>query len=167
KVRLIDKDTNTISRDVEAFIYGDVDTPRDELVNGTTALINDCRVHDRATFTVPNDLPPGIYQVQLVVPNSVNNAGFGAEIVSNVEYINVLPPPTARYQIVIERIIARKETAPASWGSDEVGLHTIACAMNLSGEPVTITRTPFKDVLDGVEFDSGTSRNVERVVFAS
>lgn len=167
KVRLIDKDTNTISRDVEAFIFGDIDTPRDEIVNGETLLINDCRVHDKATFTVPNDLPPGIYQVQVVVPNSVNNPGFGAEIVSNVEFINVLPPPTARYQIVVERIIARKETAPASWGSDEVGLCTIACAMNLSDEPLAMTKTPFKDVLDGVEFDSGTARNVERVVFAS
>ncbi|MBT2134507.1 hypothetical protein KK137_09195 [Croceibacterium sp. LX-88] len=167
KVRLIDKDTNTISRDVEAFIFGDADTPRDEIVNGETVLINDCRVHDKATFTVPNDLPPGIYQVQVVVPNSVNKPGFGAEIASNVEYINVLPPPTARYQIVVERIIARKETAPASWGSDEVGLRTIACAMNLSDEPLAMTKTPFKDVLDGVEFDSGTSRNVERIVFAS
>lgn len=166
-VRLIDKETNTISRDVEAFIYGDIDTPRDEELNGATVLINDCRVRDKALFTVPSDIPPGIYQVQVIVPNSVNKPGFGAEIPSNVEYINVLPPPTARYQIVVERIIARKETAPASWGSDEVGLHTIACAMNLSNEPLAITETPFKDVLDGVEFDSGTARNVERIVFAS
>ena len=167
KVRLVDKDTNTISRDVEAFIFGDIDTPRDEEVNGATVLINDCRVRDKATFTVPSDIPPGIYQVQVLVPNSVNNPGFGPEIVSNIEYINVLPPPTARYQIVVERIIARKETAPASWGSDEVGLRTIACAMNLSDEPLAITQTPFKDALDGVEFDSGTARNVERIVFAS
>jgi hypothetical protein len=167
KVRLIDKDTNTISRDVEAFIYGDADTPRDEVVNGASALINDCRVHDKATFTVPSDIPPGIYQVQVVVPNSVNNPGFGAEIASNVEYINVLPPPTARYQIVVERIIARRETAPASWGSDEVGLRTIACGMSLSGNALDMKETSFKDRLDGVEFDSGTARNVERVVFAS
>ncbi len=48
-----------------------------------------------------------------------------------------------------------------------MGLRTIACAMNLSDEPLAMTETPFKDKLDGVEFDSGTARNVERVVFAS
>ena len=166
-VRLVDRETSTIRRDVEAFIFGDIDTPRDEQANGSTVLINDCRVHDKATFTVPSDIPPGIYQVQVIVPNSVNNPAFGANIESNGEYINVLPPPTARYQIAVERIIARVETAPASWGSDEVGLQVVAVAMNLANQPLAVTTTKFKDVLGGVEFDSGTTRNIERIVFAS
>jgi hypothetical protein len=138
------------------------------VVNGETRLINDCRVHDRLTFRVPDDLAPAIYEIQVVLPNITGIAVFGPELVSHGEYINVLPPPTARFQIVTEQIIARKETSPARLGSDEVGLHTLAFPLFADGtfgtdEPQRIEQK-FKDIQDD-DFDSGTRRDITRIVF--
>jgi hypothetical protein len=66
KVRFTDKQSGAAVRDVDAHVWGDVDTPVTD-VDGQ--LINDCRVHDRLTFQVPDDLAPAIYQIQVVVPN--------------------------------------------------------------------------------------------------
>lgn len=168
KVRFTDKQTGTAVRDVDAFVVGDVDTPVTEVINGQTVLINDCRVHDRLTFQVPNDLAPAIYQIQVVVPNITGISVFGPELVSNAEFINVIPPPTARFQIVTERIIARKETSPDWLGSDEVGLHTLAFPLFLDGtfgtDESQRTEQKFKDIQD-VDFDSGTARDITRIVF--
>ena len=168
KVRFTDKQTGNPVRDVDAFVRGDVDTPVTEVVNGQTALINDCRVHDQLTFQVPNDLAPGVYQIQVVVPNITGISKLDPELVSNAEFINILPPPTARFQIVTERIIAREETSPAWFGSDEVGLHTIAFPLFADGtfgtDDAHRTEQKFTDIQD-VDFDSGTSRDITRVVF--
>lgn len=164
KVRLIDKQTSNPIRDLDAFVRGDVDTPVTEVVNGQTTLINDCRVHDQLTFQVPNDLSPGIYGIQVVVPNITGISVLGPELVSNTEYINIFPPPTSRFQIVTERIIAREETSPAWLGSDEVGLHTLAVPLFLDGTFGAVTEQKFTDIQD-VDFDSGTSRDITRIVF--
>jgi hypothetical protein len=173
KVRFTDKQTGTAVRDVDAHVWGDVDTPVTEVISGQTVLINDCRVHDRLTFSVPNDLAPAIYQIQVVVPNITGISIFGPEIVSNAEFINVIPPPTARFQIVAETIRARKETSPELLGSDEVGLHTLAAAMDLNFQPVifdfltppsSVQEEKFKD-LQNVDFDSGTKRDLNQKVF--
>ena len=80
KVRFSDKQTGTAVRDVDAHVWGDTDTPVTEVINGQTVLINDCRVHDRLTFNVPNDLAPGVYQIQVVVPNITGISVFGERI---------------------------------------------------------------------------------------
>ena len=163
KVRFTDKQSGTAVRDVDAHVWGDVDTPVTEVVSG--ALINDCRVHDRLTFRVPDDLAPAVYQIQVVVPNITGISVFGAELVSNVEFINLIPPATARFQIVTETINARKETSPEWLGSDEVGLHTLAFPMDLNFQPVgDLQEQKFKDIQD-VDFDSGTHRDITRKVF--
>jgi hypothetical protein len=174
KVRFIDKPTGNPVRDVDAHVWGDVDTPLTD-VNGE--LINDCRVHDRLSFTVPDDLAPGSYQFQVVVPNITGIPALGAELTSNAEFLNVLPAPTTRFEIVTESILARKETSPAWWGSDEVGLHTMSAAFDTSLQLVdlpdfadpskraTTQDQRFKDI-QNVDFDSGTRRDITRKVFA-
>jgi hypothetical protein len=165
KVRFTDKQTGIAVRDVDAHVWGDVDTPVTEVINGNTVLINDCRVQDRLTFQVPNDLAPAVYEIQVVVPNITGISVFGPELVSNFEFINVIPSPTARFQIVTESITARQETSPAWLGSDEVGLHTLAFPFDLNFQPIEpLQEQKFKDIQD-VDFDSGTRRDITRKVF--
>lgn len=168
KVRFSDRHSGTPLRDVDAHVRGDVDTPVTEVVDGATVLLNDCRVHDRLTFRVPDDLAPGVYQIQVVVPNVTGIAALGAEIASHSEFINVVPPSTARFRIVSETIRARRETSPQSLGSDEVGLRTLAFPLFADGsfgsdEPHRIEQK-FEDIQD-VDFDSGTRRDITRNIF--
>ena len=167
KVRFTDKQTGIAVLDVDAHVWGDVDTPVTDPVNGQ--LVNDCRVHDRLTFHVPDDLPSKIYGIQVVVPNITGISALGPELGSNIEFINVIPPATARFQIVMETIKAINETSPEWFGSDEVGLRTLAAAFDLDfqlldlpdlTDPDKRTRAQeqkFKDIQD-VDFDSGTVR---------
>jgi hypothetical protein len=164
KVRLTDRETGQTIRDLEAHVWGDVDTPVTEVVNGTTKLINDCRVQDRLTFRVPEDLRPGMYQIQVFAPNVTRIAAFGDFLNSDGEFIQVVPPPTARFQMVTEKITARRETSPAAFGSDEVGLQAIAFALFADGTFSDPQEEKFKDIRD-VDFDSGTSRDITRLVF--
>jgi hypothetical protein len=126
------------------------------------------RVHDRLTFQVPADLSPATYQIQVVVPNNTGIIAFGTELVSNAEFINVMPPVTARFQVVTENIRARRETSPQSLGSDKVGLHTLAFPLFLDGtfgaDEQQRTEQKFTDIRD-VDFDSGTQRDITRNVF--
>jgi hypothetical protein len=177
KVRFGDTQTGLPIRDVDAYVRGDVDTAVTEVVNGETRLVNDCRVRDQLTFQIPDDLAPGIYQIQVVVPNITGISVFGPELVSNVEYISVISPATARFEITAETIIARQETSPEWWGSDEVGLHTLAAAFDANfqlielpdlldpGKRAVAQEEKFKDIYN-VDFDSGTRRDVTRKVFA-
>jgi len=75
----------------------------------------------------------------------------------------VIPPVTARFQIVTEIIRARRETSPQSLGSDEVGLHTLAFPLFLDGtfgtDEQQRTEQKFKDI-QNVDFDSGTQRDI-------
>ncbi|HEU4957631.1 MAG TPA: hypothetical protein VFT40_08395 [Sphingomicrobium sp.] len=166
KVRLTPKDLSAPPRDIDAFVWGDVDTPLNEQVGSETWLIRDCRVHDRLTFEIPNDLAANTYAMEVVVPNSTGNPAFGTELVSDTEYLNVLPSPTARYQIMIEKVDCREETWPEWPGSDEVGLRAISTAMDMSGNLWPATVTKFTE-LDGVDFDSGTHRTPKRPIFQS
>jgi hypothetical protein len=165
KVRFSDKQTGNAVRDVDAHVFGDLDTPVTEEVNGQTVLINDCRVHDQLTFQVPVDLAPNNYQIQVIVPNITGNSVFGPELVSNAEFITVIVPATARFQIVTETINCREETSPAWIGSDEVGLHTLAFPLDLNLQPIVpVQEEKFTDIQD-VDFDSGTHRDITRIVF--
>jgi hypothetical protein len=164
KVRITDRETGQTVRDIAAHVWGDVETPVTEEVNGKTVLINDCRVQDKLTFVVPQDLTPGTYQIQVFVPNVTGMPVFGEFLNSDGEFIQVVPPPTARFQVVTEKIIARKETSPAMFGSDEVGLQAIAFALFADGTFGEPQEEKFKDIRDD-DFDSGTSRDITRLVF--
>jgi hypothetical protein len=160
KVRLT-KVVGGASREVEAHVFGDLETPRSEVVNGQTRIIQDCRVKDRLTFVVPDDLSPGIYDLNLVLENSTGIGVFGPTILSNTERVNVLPPPTARFQVVAEQMHARQETSPASFGSDEVALTFLAAALLPDGTTGPVQELPkrFGDV------DSGDRETIDGVVF--
>ncbi|HEU4628578.1 MAG TPA: hypothetical protein VFS08_02505 [Gemmatimonadaceae bacterium] len=160
KVRLTARN-GTATADVDAHVFGDVTTPLNEVVDGTTRIIQDCRVKDRLTFVVPADLPPGVYELQLLLPNTTGIAVFGPTIFSNTEYVNILPPSTARFQIVAERLRARQETSPQSFGSDEVAFTVLAAELlpDFTTGPVQRLDRRFDDV------DSGDNRTVDAVVF--
>ena len=122
KVRLTARAPATTTIDLDAHVFGDVDTPVNETIAGEVRLINDCRVHDRIGVTIPADLPPALYDMQVIVPNITGIPEFGSEIQSNFAPIEITPSPTARFQISADTLLCRDETSPAFFGSDEVGL---------------------------------------------
>jgi hypothetical protein len=165
-VRLTATPPGTMTVDVDAFVVGDSDTPLTELVDGESLIIRDCRVHDRITFAVPADLAPGTYSVQVVVPNVSGFPGLGDPIVSNSQFIQVVPPVTARFRISSETLTARQETSPASFGSDEVRVVVTATPYTIplteflrAGEPQLYSSGEFGDM------DSGVTRPMEVVLF--
>src|SRR5439155_12649755 len=165
KVRLAAQAPGTIMREVDAHVVGDIETPLTEVVNGTTVTIRDCRVHDRMSFVVPDDLPDGIYSVQIAMPNVSGFPDFGDTILSNVEFIQVIPPSTARFKISSETLHAREETSPASFGSDEVRVRVIAIPFTVTA--TGLTRGP-EQQFDSPEFgdvDSGETRDMTAVLF--
>jgi hypothetical protein len=160
KVRLKAK-VGTAAAEVDAHVFGDIATPLNEVVDGTTRLIRDCRVKDQLSFVVPDDLPPGVYELQLAMANATGLPILGTTILSNIEFINVVPPATARFQIVAERMRARQETSPASFGSDEVALTFLAAELLADGSTGSLQKLAkrFGDV------DSGDNRTIEQAIF--
>lgn len=166
KVKLSDVATFTIVREVDSSVCGDEETPLTEVINGMNVMITDCRVHDRLTFRIPQDLPPGLYEFQVLVPNTGNVPGWGNVIFSDGNRVVVTPSSTARYQIASETLRCHEETSPASFGSDEVGLKILAVPLfsDLTagevqepngGEPIR-----FGDV------DSGEQRGMDHLLFS-
>ncbi|MES2898887.1 MAG: hypothetical protein V4723_04115 [Pseudomonadota bacterium] len=156
----------TVLREVAAQVCGDDETPLTERIQEQERLILDCRVHDRLTFQIPADLPPGIYSFQVAVPNVSTFPGHGAVLLSNQEYISVATPSTARFEIRSETLHARAETSPASFGSDEVGIRILAVPLfpDLSSGDAQLPNggaaIRFGDV------DSGETRAMDHVLFA-
>lgn len=163
-VTITNRETGQTFTALPTRVWGDLDTPLTEVVNGETVLIKDCRVKDRLTFQVPKDMLPGLCDIQISVPNVTGNPAFGPFLNSDGEFIRVLQPPDARFQIVTERISARKETSPASFGSDEVGLQALSFALFADGTFGDAQDERFKDIRD-FEFDSGKGRDITRLVF--
>jgi hypothetical protein len=165
KVRLQNREGTTV-RKVDTQVCGDDETPLTEIVNGMEVLITDCRVHDRLTFRVPEDLPPGLYDFFLEVPNLSHVPGWGDILFSGTEIIAVLPPSTARFQIASETLHCVDETSPASFGSDEVGIKILAVPLFpdlTSGEaqsPNVGAPIRFDDV------DSGETRGMDHLLFS-
>ncbi len=159
-VQLTSRELGTVHR-IEGFVNGDTDTAVTETVDGETRLVNDCRVRDHLSFTLPADLPPGHYDMQVVVPNITGIAALGERILSNSEVIEVVPPDTARFQISLEKLVCRKETSPAWAGSDEVGLRLLAVPLlaDLSVGAAQVSSRRFGDV------DSGDTRNLGQLLF--
>jgi hypothetical protein len=126
KVRLTAQPPGSETREVDALVFGDLDTPVTEIVDGQTIAVRDCRVHDKITFVVPADLPADVYSLQVAIPNVSGFPVFGDTIVSNAQYIRLVPPPTARFNISAEGLYARQETGWTSIGSDEVAVTVLA-----------------------------------------
>ena len=161
RVRLSGRAPSTTVVDVDAHVFGDLETAVVETVGDQQRLVNDCRVHDRIGFAVPSDLPPAIYDVNVIVPNITGIDGFPPEIFSNTVPLEVTPPLTARFQITGERLFCKEETSPGWLGSDEVGLRTMAIPLlaDLSVGELQTTSRRFGDV------DSDESRDISRIFF--
>ena len=168
KVRLTSAATG-ISVDVDAHVVGDVDTPLNEVVNGTTLLIRDCRVHDRLTFLVPADLTPGVYSFQIVMPNVSGIPELGDPILSNPQYLRAVPPATARFQIALDSMHCDDETSPAFFGSDEVGISVVAAPLLPDGTTGSLQVLKGNDGKEFIRFDdvdSDKSFTINRVLFS-
>ena len=159
KVRLIAQPPGTATVDVDAHVVGDIETPLNEVVNGATQLIRDCRVHDRMTFRVPDELAPGIYTCQIVMPNVSGIPELGDPILSNAQFLQVIPPDTARFQIALDTMKAKDETSPAFFGSDEVGLSIVAAALLADGSTTSLQVLKGDDGKDFIRIDDVDSGN--------
>ena len=165
KVRLVSQPDGAIVREVDSHVFGDLDTQLKEVVDGQEVLIRDCRVHDRLTFVVPNDLPPLVFSVQIVMPNASGIPELGDPIVSNSQFIRVCAPATARFRISSETLTAKAETSPASFGSDEVRVRVRSYPIIANLNELKIgDEQPF----DSPEFgdvDSGDVRQMQATLF--
>jgi hypothetical protein len=156
RVRLTAKAPSTVMREVDALVCGDITTGLTEIVDGVERLILDSRVKDQILFTVPEDLPEGVYGITVIMPLD------GNEVISSPQqFIRVLPPSNVTFQIASEELKAIDETSPSWAGSDEVGIKVLATSITLDGEvgPLSSNSFRFDDV------DSGESRDMSRVLF--
>ena len=156
KVLLTGKDPSTVVREVDAIVCGDITTGLTETINNIEHLIEDSRVKDQILFTVPVDLPAGLYGIKVIMPLNGNDHTSWQE-----EFIRVLSPNTTTYQVASEELKAVDETSPSYLGSDEVGIKILSTAITLDGEIGVISSNDFKfnDV------DSGETREMNRVLF--
>jgi hypothetical protein len=149
-----------VVREVPTFVCGDVTTPVAETIGGQTVLINDCRVQDKLRFVVPVDLPPGLYEFNVKVPNISGFPSLGTHMRSNIEYLRVNVPAGARFRIASETLFARKETSPASFGSDEIGIFFLTTGVHADGSFVELQSV----TVERGDVDSGETRSLDCVL---
>ncbi|HET7397614.1 MAG TPA: hypothetical protein VFJ94_03740 [Intrasporangium sp.] len=166
RIRLTAQPDANVTREVDAHVVGDVVTPLTETVGGQTVPIRDSRVHDRITFLVPTDLAPAVYAVQVVLPNVSGIPQLGDPIVSNPQFVRVVPPDSARFTITSETLTAVEETSPSFLGSDEVRVRVRAYPVTfgltelLLGDELAFDSPEFGDL------DSGDVRDMTALLFA-
>ena len=117
KVVLTNKLTPSIQRTVSTIVFGDLDTP---LLDGDGHVIRDGRVHDQLLFTIPEDLPDGIYSIQVQAQNNDPEVAPIGLYTSELEFLRILPSPTTTFQVLAEVLKCLSETSGI--GSDEVAL---------------------------------------------
>jgi len=166
KVWIRRKDSIGAYKKVKAFVYGDTETPVYENVNGSRKLIADKRVKDKIFFVVPPNLAPGIYQIQVAVPNSSGISGYGIDedmLFSNAQFIEVIPPVTARFQVASERLSAKDETGNLDFTlSDEIGIKVNSVPFFSDLSLGALQQHSFR--FDNV--DTGETRVMESVLFS-
>jgi hypothetical protein len=114
---------------------------------------------------LPQDLPSGVYAVQVVMPNVTGFPVFGDSIVSNPQYLRVAPAPTARFRISSEKLICRQETSPASFGSDEVRVRVRAYPVIANGSELTLGEEQLYDSPEFGNLDSHNDRAMAATLF--
>lgn len=166
RVRLESQGETTTVREVEVHVCGDTETPVTEEVDGQERTIRDCRVRDRLSFRVPDDLPDGRYALTVIVPNNVGVHGHSDEFEfeSAPQFIRVVPSNTVTFQIASEQLDCVLETAAPVFrnaGSDEIGIKAIAIPIGPDLVPGEAVEQNFKfgDV------DTGEERAMDRVLF--
>jgi hypothetical protein len=165
KVRLTSQPDGAIVREVDSHVFGDLETPLKEKVDGNEVLVRDCRVHDRLSFVVPDELPPLVFSVQIVMPNVSGIPELGDPIVSNSQFIRVCAPPTARFRISSETVTAREETSPASFGSDEVRVRVRSYPIIANLNELSVGAEQAFDSPEFEDVDSGDVRQMQATLF--
>jgi hypothetical protein len=144
---------------IEAHVCGDITTPVTEIVDGQERVIADSRVKDRLSFTVPEDLPAGIYTVFVTVSGSFTTGAL--------PFIRVVPPRTATFEIASEQLDCVDETDPESFlgidegASDEVGISIITVAGGRDFSMGEMRRLEFRSG----DVDSGDSEPMRLELF--
>ncbi len=167
RVRLEARGPLTLVREVDAYVFGDLDTPLSEMIDGVPTPIRDCRVQDQIIFRVPDDLPSAVYGIQVVMPNVSGFPNLGDPLVSNQEFISVVPPAGARFSIASEELLAREETSPSWFGSDEVRVRVRAWPVTLSADAFALGDVQSFDSPEFGDLDSGERRDMAAVLFAN
>ena len=166
RIRLTAQPAANVTREVDAHVVGDVDTPPTETVGGATVPIRDARVHDRLTFRVPGDLAPAVYSLQIVLPNVSGIPELGDPIISNPQFVRVVPPDNARFTITSETLTAVEETSPAFFGSDEVRVRTRAYPVTFGLAEAVLGDELAFDSPEFGDMDSGDLRDMIALLFA-
>ena len=166
KVQFMDSATGNV-RQIEAFVCGDAETPLTENINGIEVPIIDCRVHDRLRFSVPVDMIPGQYFLQVLVPNPNHLGGWADPLNSDSVTVMIDLPSSARYQISSETLRCRDETHADFLGSDEVGIIMLSIPLL---PDATIGEVQMANDGNAVRFgdvDSGETRTMDHVLFSN
>lgn len=169
KVTLTLRDQPSITYTLDATVCGDSNTPRAEQ-NGT--IIADCRVQDRVSFRIPdkspngfNDFLPGIYTVNVIVPNDIGYTlangstpiEFNTSDVYSTSLLNIKPVEGLKYRISSYKSKCYDET-DGEWFSDEIWIKAIVTTFNMVGDEVEIDLKTDIDMLTEMsDADEGES----------
>jgi hypothetical protein len=165
KVQFMDSTGNV--RQVDAFVCGDAETPLTENINGIDVPIIDCRVHDRLRFTVPEDMIPGQYFLQVFVPNPDHVGGWADPLNSDSVTVMLDLPSTARYQISSETLHCRDETHWDFLGSDEVGIIMSSIPLLPDGTIGEVQMANDGNAIRFGDVDSGETRTMDQLLFSN
>jgi len=143
-----------VQREVPGHVCGDADA------DASTDL--DCNeIIDLLTFTVPSDLPVGLYRLIIRVPNNTGDPDFDRPFYQSLRgqpVIQVVAPANTEFEITSEEMHCIDETGRLSFGSDEIGIriNTIEVFNDGTVGPLNTVDFDFGNV------DSGARRRMDR-----
>jgi hypothetical protein len=144
---------------VDAQVCGDLETPVSEIVDGVSRDITDTRVKDQLAFALPAEIQSGVYRITVTEPNNTG-VGPAGDLLSNVEFIRVIAPPSAVFSIASERLFCKEQTS-GEWGDDEVGIRVLTIPIGLDGLPGALQEQKFRFG----DLETGDDRDMTRVLF--
>ena len=172
RVVLSAKPPGVVKRRVDdVHVCGDITTPVIEIVDKLEHVIQDSRVKDVLSFTVPKDLPDGIYEVNVIVPNTPGSLFPEFETRGIRPLIRVIQAATDCFQIASVQLRCVEETDSfLGFGSDEVGIRILTAPIHrVILADGTETSVPGKmDAPKNFRFgdvDSGDTRDMAMVLF--
>ncbi len=177
RVLFIDHSTGVTVREVDSHVCGNTRIPAEMLVGGERVAITGCHIRDRISFVVPEDMPVGIFEISLAIPNTVGPYDDAGEPLTDpylphpqdtLPIIRVVPSPTGTFEIATEEMRCTNETNPEWAGSDEVAISIFVTPLVKEGENLVPgeIRRPFGE--EGIRFgnvDSNVVRDMSRVIF--
>ncbi|MEP3838931.1 MAG: hypothetical protein ABJM36_14885 [Algibacter sp.] len=147
------KGNTNFTREIQAHVCGDTDVPDTSVIHG---------VEDKILFTIPEDLPIGVYEIRVVMPSLGNNGGNSK---SEPVFLEVVTSPNDQFSIATEHIKAKDETGHLNiTGSDEVGIQITTVKLD-SDLTVSVNGENELPLIEFGDFDSGEEREMNRVLY--